>query len=138
MRWARAASVVAAMTAALAFGAGSQAQAASHNSGWVKTTNGSGAGYFDADYNGHPGAEKFTVCDKKAGDGRGIRINLLSSEGENSHGTWVDDPKADGRCVSKAYDEFTENVPVRVKVCEYKGAYPNGVEGRCRSVRAAA
>ncbi|MFJ6088261.1 hypothetical protein ACIQI8_43595 [Streptomyces sp. NPDC092369] len=111
--------MVAGIVAMSAMGFATQAQA-SQNSGWVYTSNQSGAVYFDADLNGYPGLEKITVCDNKT-DGRGTDALVTGKKGDTSIGEYLNDPSNDGHCESRTGDFFTEETAVGVGVWEYWG-----------------
>lgn len=111
--------MVVAIAAISTLGLATGAQASS-NSGWVYTSNMSGAAYFDADLNGYPGVEKVTVCDNKS-DGRGIQVRLVGKSGDGSQTTIVTqrDPSNDGHCASLQDNWFLEETLVGVSVEEY-------------------
>ena len=111
--------MVAGIVAMSAMGFATQAQA-SQNSGWVYTSNQSGAVYFDADLNGHPGLEKITVCDNTT-DGRGTQALLIGKKDGGSTAEFENDPSHDGQCESRTGDFFTEETDVSVGVWEYWG-----------------
>ena len=119
MRALRRVSMVAGIVAMSAMGFATQAQA-SQNSGWVYTSNQSGAVYFDADLNGYPGLEKITVCDNTT-DGRGTQALVMGKKGDTSVFIWENDPSNDGHCRSTQGDFFTEETDVSVGVWEYWG-----------------
>lgn len=100
-------------------GLATQAQA-SQNSGWIYTSNQSGAAFFDADLNGYPGVEKVTVCDNRS-DGRGITAEVSGRDGSGSVWVFVSDPSNDGRCESIEGNFFLEDTPVGIVVYEYWG-----------------
>lgn len=111
--------MVVAIAATSMMGLATQAQASS-NSGWVYTSNMSGAAYFDADLNGYPGVEKVTVCDNKS-DSRGIQVRLVGKSGDGSTTSMViqRDPSNDGHCESLQGNWFLEETVVGVSVEEY-------------------
>ncbi|WP_256727346.1 hypothetical protein [Streptomyces acidiscabies] len=94
-----------------------QAQA-SQNSGWVYTSNASGAAFFDADLNGDPGVEKITACDNKT-DGRGTQVVVTGRNGSGSVAEILSDPSNDGHCASMTGDFFREETSVGIAVYEY-------------------
>ncbi|WP_237405199.1 hypothetical protein [Actinacidiphila reveromycinica] len=123
------------MIAALAFGASEQASAAvpPANVGWLYTTSGSGAVFFDADLSGYPSMEKITVCDNRS-DGRGIVATLTGTDPEGgSVGVIIRDPSNNGTCTADYRNYFADGYYVYVGVCEYWGdneancAYGTGV-----------
>lgn len=132
MSWLRRVSLLAAMTAAVIFGAASQASAAAepHNVGWLYTVGRGGAAFFDADLAGHPSEEKLTVCDN-ASNGRGVRAYYSGTtiiNGTEYVHTWeVIDPSNNGICGTSTGNIFADGFTVYVEVCEYAGDW----EGNC-------
>jgi hypothetical protein len=129
MRWMRRFGFVAAMVAAVAFGAGQQASAAvpPANVGWLYTASGSGAAFFDADLTGCPSMEKITVCDNTS-DGRGIVAVVTGTHPEGgSVGVIIRDPSNNGSCAADYRNYFADGYYVYVTVCEYW----DGNEGNC-------
>lgn len=121
-RWVRRLSLLAAVVAAVIFGAGTQAHAAPpQNVGWLYTQGRSGAGFFDADLAGYPSVEKITTCDNKT-DGRGV---ITRVEGYDRYEQWlsvtVRDPSNDGNCAAQWDNYFADGYTVYVQVCEYWG-----------------
>ncbi|GGM46972.1 hypothetical protein GCM10011608_34660 [Micromonospora sonchi] len=104
--------------ATIILGMATQAQAAvpPANVGWLYTTSGSGAVFFDADLSGYPSYEKITVCDNRS-DGRGIVAVLAGDYG--GQGVVVKDPSNNGNCVSVQGNYFSDGYGVHVQVCEY-------------------
>ncbi|MEH0549181.1 hypothetical protein QA802_40895 [Streptomyces sp. B21-105] len=98
-----------------------QAQA-SQNSGWIYTSNQSGAVYFDADLNGDPGVEKITVCDNTS-DGRGITAEVRGEDGTGPVVWIVSDPSNNGNCEHIQGNFFLEETPVQLVVYEYWGSH---------------
>ncbi|MGV9645159.1 hypothetical protein [Streptomyces sp. NPDC003514] len=134
MQWLRKLTTTIAVASAVIFGSTSQAEA-STNSGWVYTFGQSGAIYFDADLNGHPGWEKITVCDNKS-DGRGI-VGEVDSSVNIQYGVQVADPSNNGTCSSKAGDFFDEEEVVGLWVCEYHDGANNPLNWEhCNSISA--
>ncbi|KND30864.1 hypothetical protein [Streptomyces acidiscabies] len=123
MKAVRNASLVAGLALTATMGLATQAQA-SENSGWVYTTNRSGAAFFDADLNGQPGIEKLTVCDNKS-DGRGIRAQVYGNNNGTSFWAIQSDPSNDGHCESIQGNFYIEETPVTVIVYEYWGDNTN-------------
>ncbi|MFF7449694.1 MULTISPECIES: hypothetical protein [unclassified Streptomyces] len=119
MRVLRKASMVIAIAATATMGFATQAQA-STNSGWVYTSNSSGAAYFDADLNGYPGVEKVTVCDNTSNN-RGVQVMLIGKSGDGSETSVVyqSDPSNDGHCTPLQGNWFLEETHVSVTVYEY-------------------
>jgi hypothetical protein len=120
MRTLRRASMVAGIAVMSTIGLATQAQASS-NSGWVYTSNSSGAVYFDADLNGYPGYEKITVCDNTT-DGRGTEAVVQGYDGDGAVAYVVDDPSNNGECASAIGNFFLEETAVSVTVYEYWGS----------------
>jgi hypothetical protein len=109
-----------ALTIAAVFTFGQPARA-SENSGWIYTSNESGAVYFDADLAGWPGYEKITVCDNKS-DGRGIVAYVTYYYAANGTTTVeVRDPSNDGDCASTAGNFFIDEKFIYIIVFEYGG-----------------
>ncbi|MFD9195470.1 hypothetical protein ACFWCA_45575 [Streptomyces phaeochromogenes] len=120
MRALRKVSMVAGIAAIVTLSLAPQAQA-SQNSGWVYTSNLSGAVYFDADLNGYPGVEKITVCDNKT-DGRGVTGEVVGQDGSGTVRYIITDPSNDGHCESMQGNYFLEDTPVNVFVSESWGS----------------
>ncbi|GAQ67749.1 hypothetical protein [Streptomyces scabiei] len=120
MRTLRRASMVAGIVAMSTIGLATQAQASS-NSGWVYTSNRSGAVYFDADLNGYPGYEKITVCDNTT-DNRGTEAVVQGYDGDGAVAYVVTDPSNNGECASAIGNFFLEETAVKVTVYEYWGS----------------
>lgn len=123
MRWLQRSGVLTAVVAIIVFGvtAHAQAAAAPHNVGWLYTTSGTGAVFFDADLAGYPSYEKITVCDNRS-DGRGITATVIGGPNEEQ-GEVLRDPSNNGNCVSVQGNLFSDGYAVHVQVCEYWG-YP--------------
>ncbi|MGW2327429.1 hypothetical protein ACWC5C_16875 [Streptomyces sp. NPDC001700] len=119
MRALRKASIVAGIAVIATMGLAPQAQA-SKNSGWIYTSNQSGAAFFDADLNGQPGVEKITVCDNRS-DGRGVRVEVSGRDGSGSVWIFKSDPSNNGRCESIQGNFFLEDTAVGIVVYEYWG-----------------
>lgn len=119
MRWLRRSGVLTAVIAVMTFAMTAPAQAAEPpaNVGWVYTTSGSGAVFFDADLAGYPSYEKVTVCDNRS-DGRGIDVVIV---GTPARGVMLKDPSNNGNCVSAQGNFFSDGYEVHVQVCEYWG-----------------
>ena len=119
MRALRKASMVVGMAAIVTLSLATQAQA-SQNSGWVYTSNLSGAVYFDADLNGYPGLEKITVCDNKT-DQVGITAEIIGKNGSGTVREYITDPSNNGHCESMQGNYFLEDTPVYVYVYDTNG-----------------
>ncbi|KPI24439.1 hypothetical protein OK074_7016 [Actinobacteria bacterium OK074] len=119
MRALRRASMVAGITLMSTAGLATQAHA-SANSGWVYTSNSSGAVYFDADLNGYPGYEKITVCDNKT-DGRGVQALVQGYDGGGNVAVQLYDPSNDGDCTYTIGNFFLEETAVDITVYNYWG-----------------
>jgi hypothetical protein len=118
MRWMRRLTMVAAMLAVVVVGATTPAQA-SKNVGWIYSTGGGAAAYFDADLNGAPGVESVTICDKKA-NGRGAVVHLDYFNAESdAYLVKVKDPSHDDTCATAAWNMFLEETTIWIYVCEY-------------------
>lgn len=121
MRWLRRSGVLTAAIAVITLVMTAPAQAAEPpaNVGWVYTTSGSGAVFFDADLAGYPSYEKITVCDNRS-DGRGIEAVIVG--GPNwAQGEIVSDPSNNGKCVAAQGNFFSDGYEVHVQICEYWG-----------------
>jgi hypothetical protein len=126
MRFVRRLGLLAAVMAVVLLGAGTPASAEPPaNVHWLYTSTGSGAVFFDADFEGYPSYEKITVCDNVT-DGRGIvayieGVRVNPSSPTDHVGFEFKDPSNDGQCRSWAANYFADGYGVYVQVCEYWG-----------------
>jgi hypothetical protein len=102
------------------FGAPAQAAVPPKNVGWLYTTNGAGAVFFDADLAGYPSWEKITVCDNVA-NSYGVTVRIISDAG-TPEGRNFNDPSSDGKCSSYSDNFFADGYGVTVTIKEYSGA----------------
>jgi hypothetical protein len=107
-----------AVLTAIVLSANTPAQASS-DSGWIYTVGSGGKAYFDADVSGYAGQERLTVCDIKA-DGLGVTAWVWRTDIENGQ-TQTVSVGGNGTCAYIQSNMFTEETPLALQVCQYKG-----------------